>query len=77
MVAPKVMVVDDEPQIRWALAEELSAAGYRVRAAATGAAALAHLAEDGQVDLVLLDQRLPDMDGLALLERIKARLGRQ
>ncbi len=72
MVAPKVMVVDDEPQIRWALAEELSAAGYRVRAAATGAAALAHLAEDGQVDLVLLDQRLPDMDGLALLERIKA-----
>ncbi len=73
MVAPMVMVVDDEPQIRWALADELTGAGYRVRAAATGSGALAQLTEDEHVDLVLLDQRLPDMDGLVLLEQIKAR----
>src|ERR671910_1962078 len=64
-----VLVVDDEPLIRWSLAERLKADGCHVLQAETGAAALEQLA-DG-VDLVLLDYRLPDTDGVTVLRKIK------
>ena len=64
-----VLVVDDEPLIRWSLAERLKADGCHVLEAETGAAALEQLA-DG-VDLVLLDYRLPDTDGVTVLRKIK------
>ena len=70
MPTPIVLVVDDEPLIRWSLNERLSADGYRVIEAETAAAALERHAEG--VDLVLLDYKLPDGDGLEVLKKIKA-----
>lgn len=65
-----IMLVDDEPQIaRW-LNPALRAAGYHVENAETGAVALKRLAET-RCDLILLDLGLPDMDGKALIPRIR------
>lgn len=67
-----VLVVDDEPLIRWAVAERLSSAGYKVYEAGDGKTALKHLEPDGpSLDLVLLDVRLPDSGDLRVLEGIK------
>jgi two-component system, NtrC family, response regulator AtoC len=70
MLTPCILVVDDEPLIRWALAERLTEEGYRVVEAADGRETLDHLRDP--IDLVLLDYRLPDTDGLTLLKQIKA-----
>jgi two-component system response regulator AtoC len=64
-----VLVVDDEALIRWSLTERLKAEGYEVLEADTGHAAMEKLPEG--VDLVLLDYRLPDTDGVTILRQIK------
>ena len=69
MPSSSILVVDDEQLIRWSLTSRLTEEGYRVSEAATGAEALKRVREG--VDLVLLDYRLPDMDGLAVLKEIK------
>jgi DNA-binding NtrC family response regulator len=69
MPSASILVVDDEQLIRWSLTSRLTEEGYRVSEAATGAEALKRVREG--VDLVLLDYRLPDMDGLAVLKEIK------
>ena len=69
MAKPTILVVDDEALIRWSLTERLKSEGYEVREAETGAAALEHLPEG--LDLVLLDYKLPDTDGVAVLRKIK------
>jgi DNA-binding NtrC family response regulator len=69
MQPPTILVVDDESLIRFALSERLTAEGYRVVEAETAAEAMAK-SHDG-IDLVLLDYRLPDGDGLSVLRHIK------
>src|SRR5262245_26094255 len=69
MQTPTVLVVDDEPLIRWSLTERLAAEGYRSVEAGSAQSALESHAEG--VDLVLLDYRLPDGDGLTVLKKIK------
>ena len=66
-----ILVVDDEPLIRWTLAERLGADGHAVVEAETAKAALERFGPD--VDLVLLDFKLPDSDGLTVLKTMKAR----
>lgn len=70
--ALRVLVVDDEALIRWAIAETLTQAGDVVLEAADGAGALRTLAAcGGEVDVVVLDFRLPDSDDLTLLSNIR------
>ena len=66
----RILVVDDEPQIRKFLDIGLRAQGYRVETVADGAAGLAALATRG-ADLVILDLGLPDRDGLELLAELR------
>jgi len=66
----RVLVVDDEPQIRRALRTSLEAHGYEVAAVATGEEGVVGAA-DQRPDLVLLDLGLPDMDGTEVIRRIR------
>lgn len=66
----RVLVVDDEPQIRKALKVNLSARDYEVDLAATGEEALV-LAADRHPDVVLLDLGLPGIDGLEVIEGLR------
>lgn len=66
----RVLVVDDEPQLRRALDINLRIRGYDVDLAETGAQAL-RLAADRRPDLVILDLGLPDIDGLEVLEGLR------
>jgi DNA-binding NtrC family response regulator len=69
MSARRVLVVDDEELIRWSLSERLRADGHDVVEAGSAAEALERAA-DG-VDLVLLDYKLPDEDGVAVLRKLR------
>ncbi len=66
----KILVIDDEKLIRWTLEDALRKEGYRVFSAETGEAGL-RLVEEEYPDLILLDLRLPGMDGMEVLERAK------
>jgi two-component system, OmpR family, KDP operon response regulator KdpE len=66
----KVLVVDDEPQIRRALRTSLQAHGYEVATVGTGEEGVVGVAELAP-DLVLLDLGLPDMDGAEVIRRLR------
>jgi DNA-binding NtrC family response regulator len=67
----KVLIVEDQPSVRFGLRSLLEGEGYRVLEAETGEQALPIVTEKSP-QLILLDLRLPDTDGLDLLPRIKA-----
>ena len=66
----RLLVVEDEPNIRELLSTSLRFAGFEVVTAADGATAL-KLAETERPDLVVLDVMLPDMDGFAVTRRLR------
>jgi two-component system KDP operon response regulator KdpE len=66
----KVLVIDDEPQIRRALRTSLEAHGYEVATVGTGEEGVIATAE-ARPDLVLLDLGLPDMDGTEVIARVR------
>ena len=67
-----VLIVDDEALIRWSLAEMLSDQGYAVLEAGDGKSALAILRNPPcPVEVIILDYRLPDLNGLQLLAAIR------
>ncbi|MGD9906284.1 MAG: response regulator [Vicinamibacterales bacterium] len=68
-----VIVADDENLIRWALGQRLSRDGHVVSEAVDGAATLDLLAVVPPPTVVVLDVKLPDMSGLAVLEEIRRR----
>ncbi len=69
MTGARILVVDDELQIRRALTRTLEANGFAVRAVGTGEEALASLR--WKPDAILLDLMLPDLDGLEVARRIR------
>ena len=66
----KIIVVDDEPSIRESLRGWLQQDGYQVETAAGGPEALAKNAAN-RFDIMLIDVKMPEMDGLTLLQKIK------
>ncbi len=69
-VQRKVLVVDDEPEVREVLADILSLDGHEIEVASSGNAALRILAHKN-FDIILSDMRMPDVDGPGLYTRIK------
>ncbi|KPF45122.1 response regulator [Rhizobium sp. AAP43] len=70
MIQSRILVVDDEPQIQRFLKPSLTAAGYEVLEAGTGAEALKSVATQAP-DLVILDLGLPDMDGKEVIASLR------
>jgi DNA-binding NtrC family response regulator len=68
---PHVLVVDDELLIRWSVAETLSGRGMNVVQARDAASALNVLTSELPFDVIVLDLRLPDVNDLWLLEKIR------
>ena len=71
MEAEKILVVDDEEAIREVVSTLLEAQGYRCTVVSNGRMALEQIQADS-LDLVLSDIVMPEMDGLKLLERVRA-----
>ena len=71
-LARTVLLVDDSAFFRELLAPLIKAAGYRVVAAASAADALAALKSDTRFDLIVTDIEMPEMDGFALAEAVRA-----
>ncbi len=70
MAQKRILIVDDEKLVRWALTQKCAEFGYQTVEAETGQEALQALQNDS-VDLVLLDVHLPDLSGIEVLEKLK------
>jgi DNA-binding NtrC family response regulator len=71
MAFSRILVVDDEKLVRWSLRERLTAEGHDVVEAETAAEAIDKARDD--IDLIFLDFKLPDGDGLSVLRKVKER----
>jgi DNA-binding response OmpR family regulator len=72
MMAARILIVDDEPHIRKVMRMTLETSGYEVAEAASGEEALELLTATPKSDLVLLDERMPGIDGLETLRQFRA-----
>jgi DNA-binding response OmpR family regulator len=70
----KILIVDDEPHIRQMMRLTLEASAYEVGEAANGEEGLARFGDGGEWAAVLLDQKMPGLDGLETLRQMKARV---
>jgi two-component system NtrC family response regulator len=70
----RVLVVDDETLIRWAIAQTLAERGYEVTETGDAEGTRSAVRADRSFDVVLLDYRLPDSDDLTLLAAIRRAL---
>jgi DNA-binding NtrC family response regulator len=68
----RILIVDDEKNIRMTLERALESSGYRVDAAASGEEALRKLDTEGAT-LMLLDLKMPGLDGMQVLHRVRER----
>jgi CheY-like chemotaxis protein len=75
MTMAKVLVVDDDEDILGLVQMRLKRAGHQVMSAGSGTAALELIDERGAPDVAVLDVGLPGLDGLELLDAIRAREG--
>jgi len=73
MKVMRVLIIDDEPHIRQMMRLTLEASGYEVDEADSGEEGLTRLGEGRAPDVVVLDQKMPGIDGLGTLRRIKER----
>jgi two-component system OmpR family response regulator len=71
MAKTRVLIVDDEPNIRDLLATSLKFAGYEIQTAANGAQAVAAVTES-EPDIILLDVMLPDMNGFSVTKKLRS-----
>ena len=69
----RILVVEDDRNHGAMCARLLERKGYQARATTSGREALSLLAQDGEIDLVLADLKMPEMDGLQLLSAIKGK----
>ena len=69
----RVLVVDDEPQLRRALERALKLEGYDVELAADGEEALGSVGSGGPLDAIVLDVLMPKRDGLEVCRELRAR----
>jgi DNA-binding response OmpR family regulator len=72
VAAPRILIVDDDPNLLVILADQLRADGYEIQTARDGEEALRKLAQSWP-DLLVIDMLMPRMDGLTLAREIKAR----
>ena len=70
----KLLIIDDEPHIRHMMRLTLEASGYQVDEAADGHAGLDRFRDGSEYDAVVLDQKMPGLDGLETLQQIKERM---
>lgn len=72
----KIAIVDDDDLFRESIAHNLSDAGFAVTELADGPSALRYLLDEGEADLVILDWKMPEMNGIEVLRRMReANLG--
>ena len=71
MRPPRILVVDDEAQVRWTLRERLTEAGYDIFESGIASEALERM-QSTDIDVVLLDLQLPDSDAEPVLDRMRA-----
>ena len=69
-IAGQILIADDEDSLRWVLEKGFRGAGYQVTAVKDGTAALKEV-EAAPFDLILLDVRMPGIDGLSLLKQVR------